>query len=108
MWSAFCRYLERCGIEFDTAINVLTGGQLGQTVSLRVAEAERAGKEWGCLFCWFLDWAVQRNHCALQFSKTPSPWTVYVRAGIAFAIGIGLITAGVHAVLELLGHAVSW
>jgi hypothetical protein len=52
----FLAYLERCGIEFDTAVNVVTGGKLGQTVSLRVAEAQRAEKKrgvfgWGCWFC---------------------------------------------------------
>jgi hypothetical protein len=31
----FLAYLERCAIEFDAAVNVLTGGKLGQTVSLR-------------------------------------------------------------------------
>jgi hypothetical protein len=99
-------YFERCGIEFDTAVNVLTGGNLGQTVSLRVAEAQRAGKLYGCVFCWFLNWAVQPNHCQLQFTTKPSPWTVYVRAGIAFAVGIGsivgLVRLGLHLVERLI------
>lgn len=104
--SGFLTYLERCGIEFDTAVNVLTGGKLGQTVSLRVAEAQRAGKLYGCLFCWFLNWAVQENHCALQFTTKPSPWTVYVRAGIAFAVGIGsIVFTGLH-LLHFLEHLV--
>jgi hypothetical protein len=95
-------YFERCGIEFDTAVNVLTGGQLGQTVSLRVAEAQRAGKLWGCLFCRFLDVAVQKDHCALQFTTKPSPGSVYVRAGLAFAVGIGSIVGLVRLGLHLL------
>jgi hypothetical protein len=102
--SGFLAYLERCGIEFDVAVNVLTGGQLGQTVSLRVAEAERAGKLWGCLFCQFLSEAVQKDHCALQFTNKPSPWTVYVRAGIAFAVGIGSIFGLADAGLHLVEH----
>jgi hypothetical protein len=101
----FLAYLERCGIEFDTAVNVVTGGQLGQTVSLRVAEAQRAGKLWGCLFCRFLDVAVQ-PHCALQFITKPSPASVYVRAGIAFAAGIGGLFGLAHLGLHLLEHLI--
>jgi hypothetical protein len=100
--NAFGRYLERCGVEFDTAVNVLAGGQLGQTVSLRVAIAARAGKRWGCVFCWFLNWAVQRNHCALQFQNVPSPVLTYIRAGVAFGVGILSVIALVHLAVGLL------
>lgn len=100
--NAFGQYLERCGIEFDTAVNVLTGGQLGQTVSYRVAVAARAGKRWGCVFCWFLNWAVQRNHCALQFVNVPSTVMTYLRAGVAFGVGIAASVAMVHGAVEIL------
>jgi hypothetical protein len=104
--NAFGRYLGRCGIEFDTSVNVLFGGQLGQTVSYRVAVAARDGKRWGCIFCWFLSWAVQKNHCALQFEKGPSPVSTYIRAGIAFATAFlalaGLVRIGVTFARHLL------
>lgn len=107
MMSPFGRYLERCGVEFDTAVNVLTGGELGQTVSLRVAEAELQEQKqgvfgWGCWFCKFLDIAVQRNHCQLQFSSAKSPVEVYIRAGIAFGAGIGSVAAIFYSLIHLV------
>jgi len=105
--NAFFVYVERCGIEFDTAINVLTGGQLGQTVSYRVAVAQEDGKRWGCVFCQFLNWAVQRNHCALQFTDQPSTPLTFIRAGVAFGVGIAATasmgTETVHLVHAMLG-----
>ena len=87
--NAFVRYLDRCGVEFDTAVSVLFGGPLGETVSLRVAIAERQGKWWGCWFCWFLNWAVQRHHCALQFeTNKPRSLLTFIRAGVAFGFGL--------------------
>jgi hypothetical protein len=102
--SALLAYLARCGIEFDTAINVLTGGQLGQTVSYRCAVAQRNGKAWGCFMCRFLNWAVQRNHCPDQFTDAPTPAFDMIRAGIAFAVGIGAVVSIVHAVFQTIHH----
>lgn len=100
MWKSITRYIERCGIEFDVAVNVLLGGQLGQTISMRCALADRAGKPWGRFMCWFLSWAVQEDHCALQFSNKRVPVLSYLRASIAFLVGItGCITV-VHTVVE--------
>ena len=74
-------YFARCGVEFDTAVNVLTGGNLGQTVSLRCAVANRDGKRWGRWACAFLSVVVQRDHCPLQFVAGPSlPWPMCARA----------------------------
>lgn len=100
--SLLSRYLTRVGIEADTAINVLCGGQLGQTVSYRCAVAWRAGKPWGCAMCWFLNWAVQRGHCPAQFTNAPTPWFDMVRAGIAFAVGIAAVFGIAHGLIELL------
>lgn len=97
--SLLVRYAQRCGIEFDTAINVLTGGDLDQTVSMRAALAQRAGKTWGCAFCRVLSILVQRDHCADQFTDTQAPWFVYVRAGIAFAIPIAVVSMIARAVI---------
>lgn len=94
-------YFERVGIEFDTAINVLTGGPLGWTVSQRAAweagwrpsadpaRAQRTGarKPGWCLFCRFLGVVVQRDHCALQFTDRPSSVPTYASAGLAFGAG---------------------
>jgi hypothetical protein len=75
----------------DEEINALAGGLPNQTVSLRCAVANRQGKRWARVMCWFLSWAVQRDHCELQFTNAPSPWWVYVRAGICFAVAIRTI-----------------
>jgi hypothetical protein len=102
--SAFADYVERCGVEFDTAVNVLTGGQLGQTVSYRAAVAARDGSRVGCALCWVLNWAVQRNHCALQFTNTPSTAVTYVRGGIAFGVGILSAAGLVHMGVDIVRH----
>lgn len=102
---AFLDYLERCGVEFNVAVNVMTGGELGQTVSHRVATAAQEGRRIGCLLCWFLDWAVQREHRGRQLGHTPAGWRAYLRATAAFTVG-GLAVLGIgHAavnVVELL------
>jgi hypothetical protein len=43
------------------------------------------------VFCKFLDVAVQTDHCELRFTNDASPVSVYVRAGIAFAVRISSI-----------------
>ena len=106
-------YFERVGIEFDTAINVVTGGPLGWTVSERAAygagwrpsadpaRAQRTGprKPGWCLFCRFLGVVVQRDHCALQFTDRPSSVPTYIRAGVAFGVGLGALAAIIHAAI---------
>ena len=75
----------------------------GQTVSDDVAElAEPADKcqfcwRVGSAFCWFLNWAVQRDHCLMTLTDGPMPWTVYARAGFWFTAGMPLAVAIVSA-----------
>lgn len=95
-------YLETNGYQFDCAVNALTGGARNQTVSLRAALGQRAGRRGWCLFCAFLSLAVQRNHCALQLAGQPSPSLAYVRAGIAFAVAFGLLYAALRLLLGLV------
>ena len=85
------RWAENCGLTFDVAVNVLFAGTPFQTVSYRAAVAQRDGKPWGCLMCRFLSWAVQRDHCADQFTDTEAPAIVYVRAGVAFGVAFGIV-----------------
>jgi hypothetical protein len=102
--------LDRNGISFDETINVLTGGNAGETVSLRAAIGAgwtaqgRTGprKPGWCWFCRFLSITVQPHHCELQFVDTPSNWKTWVRAGVAFALGIGGVAGIVHAALQYL------
>lgn len=93
-------YFERCGQEFDVAVNVITGGQENETVSYRCAVAARAGKRWGCFMCRLLSWLVQRDHCADQFTAGPTKLFVFIRAGIAFGVaGIAIactVRVGFH------------
>lgn len=99
--TAFLAYLARCGIEFDIAVNVLTGGNLGETVSYRCAVAQRNGKAWGCVMCAFLSWAVQHNHCPEQFTNDPTPAVDMIRAGIAFLVGGTAVLAILHTIYQL-------
>jgi hypothetical protein len=78
------RYFDRIGITIDCLINVVFGGPLYQTVSMRCALAARAKKPFGCFMCKVLDIFVQKNHCGLQFVKKPTDPISFVRAGLAF------------------------
>ena len=71
---------------------VFPTAQAGQTVSDDVAtldqptDACRVCVEIGEAACWFLGWAVQRDHCAETLSDDPVPWTVYPRAAFWFVL----------------------
>lgn len=50
----------------DDLDNVAFNGRLGQSISSRAANAQKAGKKWGCILCgWFLDVVDPGppNHC---------------------------------------------
>jgi hypothetical protein len=92
-------YIARVGIGADMFINVLTGGQLDQTVSYRCAVAARAGQPFGCFMCRFLNWAVQRDHCADQFTDAATPWFDGIRAALAFLAGFYVLYLIVKSVI---------
>lgn len=108
-------YFERVGIEFDTAINVATGGPLGWTVSERAAYgagwrpsndpavAVRTGtKQRGwCWFCAALSIIVQPGHCRVQFTNLETPGFDMVRASVAFAAGFATIAAVADLIVRL-------
>lgn len=116
--AALVAYLRRVGVEADTAVNVLTGGQLGQTVSERAAYgagwrptdnaavAVQSGprKRGWCLFCGFLSRAVQDGHCGMQFTDQATPGFDMIRAGIAFGVGFAALDGLAWAALRLVNR----
>jgi hypothetical protein len=84
----------------DVIVNeiALPGSAPNETVSTHVARLAAAGNRWGCIACKFLDWAVEKNHCANTLSATSghSPVSVYIRAGLWFAAGFFLIGLGIY------------
>lgn len=81
----------RLGLCVDRLLNVLLFGGLDtETVSLHAAEAEQAGKRWGCWTCWLLARLVQRDHCAITLSNQPEAAGAALRAGLIMAVVIGL------------------
>lgn len=56
------RYLVNLAILLDEALNALTGGDPGETVSSRAGKALREGRHWACILCRFLD-LFQKDHC---------------------------------------------
>ncbi|MDA8251087.1 MAG: hypothetical protein M0Z28_18215 [Rhodospirillales bacterium] len=69
----------------DALVSALTGGAANQTVSDRVALAERRGAWWARWFCAVLSLAVQPDHCGAMFRRAPVPWWAYPRAAFCFA-----------------------
>lgn len=87
--------------DYDVTANVLTGGEPGQTLSMRAALGARAGIWRWCVLCRLLDVLVQRNHCAETLGPSAVvPVSVYWRAGLCFAVA----TAAVIAVIVVLIH----
>jgi hypothetical protein len=77
----------RVGIAIDEALNVLFfDGQPDETISLHAADAQRAGRRWGCVLCKILSVIVERDHCAKQFLPGTTAPTAALRAGIALAV----------------------
>jgi len=81
---------ERLLRDLDEEVNELApvpGALPDQTVSDHVALAAKSGATWGHLFCIFLSWTVQKDHCAVTLADGPMPWHVYPRA-LAMFLGI--------------------
>jgi len=55
----------RIAVEIDEAVNVAANGRSDETVSLRAAKAQVAGRRWGCVLCRLMD-VVAPGHCADQ------------------------------------------
>ncbi len=49
-------------VTYDMLGNVTTGGDIGETISMRAYKASLAGSYTGCLMCKFLD-KLQAKHC---------------------------------------------
>ena len=56
------RYFVRLLIGTDEFVNVLTGGNLDETVSSRAGRAAYTGKLWGKILSWWLG-KISKNHC---------------------------------------------
>lgn len=72
------------GLGLDRALAAaFFGAKKGETISLIVAQWNAAGRRSGCRWCWFLNWAVERNHCALQLdpASPATPVLSGLRAG---------------------------
>jgi hypothetical protein len=104
------KQIDQNGISFDESINVLTGGKAGMTLSKRTAIGAGWTKNgqtgprhdgW-CFFCKFLDVVVQKDHCRLQFQPGPTHWSTWVRAGVAFALGLFAVWSLVRLIINLL------
>lgn len=79
--------------EIDEWFNVAVwAGRRGQTVSVHAALDRDAGKWAGCLICAALYVLVQKNHCdkVIDPSSPAMPVSVFIRAGLCFAVLIWL------------------
>ena len=80
-------YPVRIGIAIDETLNVIFfNGQPEQTISGHAAIAQREGKPWGCIMCKILAAVVERNHCANQFTDTPSSALTGFRSILAMSV----------------------
>lgn len=92
-------YIQRCGDAIDCALNVLLfNGDVGQTISLHAAVAQRANRRWGCVLCWLLNWLVQHQHCPKQFDGKRTSWMTFIRASVA----IGTLLIAMYGAADLV------
>ena len=98
-------YLQRVGLALDELLNVvLLNGRPDQTVSLNAALAERRGERWGCLLCKALAKVIEPDHCAKQFSGSPSSLMTAAR----LAVALTAIFVPLAAALRAFGAAWTW
>jgi hypothetical protein len=89
-------YLVQIGVAFDMMLNAILGGEAGQTLSYRAAVDAEARKPFWCLFCHFLSWWVQRDHCADQLTGIGMDDWQYLRAFVGLLILAALIALALH------------
>ena len=96
-WTRIISALTRDGTDLDVTENAVLDGAARQTISMRCAIAQQAGRRWGCVACWLLGVLVQRRHCTRQLIGLPmTPWN-YLRAVVALiAVPVALIWAAVE------------
>lgn len=87
-------YLRRLGIETDVWLNVLTGGDLGDTISLRVARAQSNGSRPACWVCAALSRLVERDHCAKTLAGGATTPDAALRSGLLLAVAFALVVWG--------------
>lgn len=75
-------YVERVGMELDEFENVVADGKPGETISLRVARGQAAGKWFPCLFCAWLSLTVEKDHCPKTLAGQNTSTAGAIRAGI--------------------------
>lgn len=65
------RYTRRVLISFDQFLNVITGGEVAETISYRAARLRSKNVIIGCVLCRFLD-LFEKDHCgkSLRWHRT--------------------------------------
>ena len=99
-------YFIEIGVAFDMMLNAILGGQAGQTLSYRAAVAQSRRELWGCLFCHFLAWLVQPQHCIDQLTGTGMKQAQYVRAFLGLAVLAGILLAAMAFPLQCFVEAI--
>ena len=82
-YDATLEYLRRVALGLDLFASTISGGEPGDTISLRAAVARNENKRWGCVLCKFLN-IFQADHCGktiLADDAQRLEWGDEVRAG---------------------------
>ena len=97
-------WIGRVGVAVDRVLNVLLlDGSDTETVSRHAAEAEVAGKRWGCVVCDVLSVLVQKHHCQLTLDPAVQEARgAAIRAGLVIALGLVGFSFGLHELVGLI------
>lgn len=94
-------YFKNVFVAFDMFLNAALGGVAGQTISMRAALAQKLGTPWACVFCRFLSWLVQRDHCQDQLTSVPMTDPEYAKAAGGLIVLAGLLVAPFYLITKV-------
>lgn len=100
-------YLKALGIETDVWLSVATGGERGQTISLRVARAEADGSRPACWVCAYLSRMVEKDHCRKQRAGIAISPHAALLAGLQLGLAMVLVWAALLHIPDWIWSAIA-
>ena len=75
--------------QLDALLCAVFGGPQDSTISMQAAIAERDGRRWGCVLCWWLHQTLRQRHCERTLAgESMSGW-----AQASAAVQLALLAA---------------
>ncbi len=96
------KYFEAVGIGLDIFLCAILTGQKNTTLSLAAARGAQKQIWFACVFCKFLSWLVQRDHCADQLDGISMGVSNYARAFVGLVLLATILASPVFVIIHFL------